>query len=177
MFVYATMGSEETGVRSECGRSMFDRDVTRRNVLTTSTGLVAAATGLAAFSGSAAAHWEQELDIDVKPGSERNPIDPQSRGVTPVAVLATDAFDPTDEDVRYRFGSPEAVENGGGVNPVCRRVEDVDGDGNDDLVLSFRTAEAGFSGDDEEAVLYWDRDESREHGLSGRDAVTMVGSR
>lgn len=156
---------------------MFERNATRRTVLKSAAGLAAASAGLAAFSGSAAAHWEQELDIDVKPGSDRNPINPRSGGVTPVAVLATDAFDPTDEDVCYRFGSSEAVEDGGGANPARHRVEDVDGDGNDDLVLFFRTAEAGFDDDDEAAALYWDRDESREHGLSGRDAVTIVGDR
>lgn len=155
---------------------MFDRDATRRDVLTTATGLVAAATGLTVFSGSAAAHWPDELEIDVKPGGDRTPINPRSRGVTRVAVLATEAFDPTAEDVRYRFGSPAEVADGGGANPVRHRVKDVDGDGNDDLVLFFRTAEAGFDGDDEEAALQWDRDDDREHGLSGRDAVMMVGN-
>lgn len=156
---------------------MSNRDVTRRTVLTTAAGLTAASTGLAAFSGSAAAHWEPDLEIDVEPGSARNTINPRSRGVTRVAVLTTDAFDPTEEEVRYRFGSPEEVENGGGAKPIRHRVEDVDGDGTDDLVLFFRTAETGFRGDETEAVLYWDRDEGREHGLSGRDAVTTVGSR
>jgi hypothetical protein len=156
---------------------MSKRDVTRRTVLKSAAGLVAASAGLAAFSGSAAAHWEPDLEIDVKPGSDRNAINPRSRGVTRVAVLATDEFDPTEEDVRYRFGSPEEVENGDGANSIRNQVKDVDGDGNDDLVLFFRTAEAGFRGDETEAVLYWDRDEGREHGLSGRDAVTLVGDR
>lgn len=156
---------------------MSDRDVTRRTVLKSATGLLAASAGLAAVSGSAAAHWEPGIEIDVKPGGDRNAINPRSRGVTRVAVLATDAFDPTEEDVRYRFGSPEAVESGGGANPVRHRVKDVDGDGRDDLVLFFRTAETGFDGDETEALLHWDRGEEREHGLSGRDAVTLVDDR
>lgn len=30
----------------------------------------------------------------------------------------TTVFDPTDRAVRYRFGAPETVENGGGARPV-----------------------------------------------------------
>lgn len=69
------------------------------------------------------------------------------------------------------------MENGGGAKPVRHRVEDVDGGGSDDLVSLFRTAGAGLDGDDGKAVLHWDRDESREYGYSGRNAVAAVGSR
>ena len=151
------------------------RHHTRRTVLRTTVGLAAATTGLAALAGPAAAHFPKELEIDVKPGNDRNPINPRNRGVTTVAVVATDTFDPTDEDVRYRFGSPEILEGGGGAHPVHHRVHDVDGDGHDDLVLRFRTAEAGFDHGDTEAELRWDRDETREHGLSGRDGIRTVG--
>lgn len=148
---------------------------TRRTVLRTTVGTTVATTGLAAFTGPAAAHFPEELDVDVRPGSERNPVNPRSDGVTTVAVLANDAFDPTSEDVRYRFGSPEAVANGGGARPVSHRVHDVDGDGHADLVLRFRTAETGIGHGDAEAELRWDRDETREHGLSGRDGIRTVG--
>ncbi len=151
------------------------RHHSRRTVLRTTAGLAAATTGLAAFAGPVAAHFPEELDIDVKPGDEGNTINPRSRGVTAVAVLHNEAFDPPSADVRYRFGPPEAVAGGGGASPVRHRVEDVDGDGQDDLVLQFRTAEAGFDHDDEVAELHWDRDESHEHGLSGRDDVRTVG--
>lgn len=153
---------------------MFERNATRRTVLTTATGLAAASTGLAAFSGSAAAHWEDELDIDVEPGSDQGTTNPRSRGLTRVAVLTTESFDPIEEDVRYRFGTPEAVENGSGATPIRHHTEDVNGDGDDDLVLFFRAAEADFDADDEEALLHWDRDESREHGLSGRDVAPIA---
>ena len=147
----------------------------RRTVLRTTAGLAAATTGLATIAGPAAAHFPAELDIDVKPGNDGNPINPRSRGVTTVAVLHNEAFDPTSEDVRYRFGSLDVVADGGGASPVRHRVEDVDGDGHDDLVLQFRTSEAGFDHGDDEAELRWDRDESREHGLSGRDEIRTVG--
>lgn len=151
---------------------------TRRTMLKTTAGVGFAASGLGLLTGSAAAHFPAELTVDVKPGSDDNPINPRSNGVISVAVLQTDAFDPTSEDVRYRFGAPEVVGNGGGSQPAHGgHVEDVNGDGRKDLVLHFPINEAGFDGDESEGELRWDRDESREHGLSGRDSVTIVGRR
>lgn len=154
---------------------MSNHDVARRTVLKTAAGLAAATAGAAAFAGAAAAHFPRDLDIDVEPGSEENRINPESRGVTRVAVLQNDAFDPTSQDVRYRFGPPDVVAAGDGATPVRHRVADADSDGRDDLVVQFRTDEAGFDGDEEEAELRWDRTEDREHGLSGGDDVTLVG--
>lgn len=154
---------------------MSDHHPTRRTVLRTTAGLAAATAGLAAVTGSAAAHFPADLDVDVKPGSEENPIDPRSDGVTSVAVLRNDDFDPTAEDVRYRFGAPDVVADGGGATPVGHQIRDVNGDGRDDLVLQFPTDECGFEHGDDEAELRWDRDTSREHGLSGRDEIRTVG--
>ena len=39
------------------------------------------------------------VDIDVKPGSDLNPINPMSRGVIPVAILGSDTFNVLDVDV------------------------------------------------------------------------------
>lgn len=154
---------------------MTEHDSTRRTVLRTTAGLAVATTGLAATTGSAAAHFPRELDVDVKPHSTENTINPRSNGVIRVAVLATDEFDPTDADVRYRFGAPDVVAGGGGATLVHHHTEDVDGDGRDDLVLQFRTQETGFEHGDDEAELRWDRDDSRQHGLSGRDEIRTVG--
>jgi hypothetical protein len=40
-----------------------------------------------------------QVDIDIKPGSDTNPINPTSRGVIPVAILGSDTFDVADVDV------------------------------------------------------------------------------
>lgn len=141
-----------------------------------SSGLAATAVGIATLSGQVAAHFPADLTIDIKPGSEENPINPDSRGVIPVAVLQTDEFDPTSEDVRYRFGAPDVVADGGGARSAHGgHVEDVNGDGNDDLVLHFPTEETGFDGDESEGRLEWERTEAGHHGLSGTDTVTIVG--
>lgn len=107
----------------------------------------------------------ENLAIDVDPGSEENRINPRSGGVANVAVLTNDAFDPLDADVRYEFGAREAVEDGDGAAPVRRCVRDANGDGRDDLVLQFRTADCGFDGDESEAELRWYRNEERTRSL------------
>lgn len=155
-----------------------ESSTSRRSVLRAGTGLVAATLGAVAVSGQAAAHFPEGLAVDVRPGSDDNPINPDSRGLVPVAVLATDAFDPTEEDVRYRFGAPDVVADGGGARPARGgHVEDVDGDGRDDLVLQFPVEDTGFDGDESAARLEWERTEAGHHGLSGTDAITIVGRR
>lgn len=152
------------------------RSTTRRRLLRTGAGATATALGVVALGGRAAAHFPPGLDVAVKPGSDRSPINPRSNGVTPVAVLGTDEFDPASEAVRYRFGAPDVVEAGGGARPAhAGHVEDVNGDGRPDLVLHFPTAEAGFDGDESEARVEWERTADGHHGRSGTDAVTIVG--
>lgn len=152
--------------------------VGRRGFLRAGAAVAVGTVGVATVGGRAAAHFPPGLDVDVRPGSRTNPIHPDSRGVVPVAVRRTDGFDPTSEDVRYRFGAPDVVGDGGGARPVHDGLElDGDRDGRDDLFLLFPTADAGFDGDESEARLEWEETEAGEHGLSGTDAVTIVGRR
>ena len=77
--------------------------------------------------------------IDVKPGSFPNAINPASRGVIPVAILTTSHFDAASVDpTTVRFGPAAAV-------PVGSRLDDVDSDGDLDLVLHFATASSGIA--------------------------------
>ena len=90
-----------------------------------------------------------EVEIDIKPGSDENPINLKSMGVITVAILTTDDFDATAVD-------PMSVEFGPGGATECHErghIEDVDEDGDLDMVLHFRTQETGIEWDDTEAYL------------------------
>jgi hypothetical protein len=79
--------------------------------------------------------------VDIKPGEFPNSINPASKGVIPVAILTTDTFDATTVDpFSITFGPNRALE-------VHRRshVEDVDKDGDLDLVLHFSTQATGIT--------------------------------
>jgi hypothetical protein len=81
--------------------------------------------------------------IDIKPGSDRNPINCSGKGngVIPVAILTTDEFDAQGVDcMSVRFGPLGAYETHG----KCH-LEDVDDDGDVDLMFHFRRNETGVA--------------------------------
>jgi hypothetical protein len=156
---------------------------TRRNVLKMGAGAAAASIVVPVMSGTAAAHFhgpdKPYLDIDIKPESDKNHINPNSGGSVPVAVIQTDTFDPTSENVNYRFGAPDVVEDGDGARPLHDgHVQNVDGDGKCDLVLHFPMKETGFNGDEKFGNLHWEEGhKGAHHGLGGSDRVTIVGGK
>jgi len=89
------------------------------------------------------------VDIDIKPGSDPNSVNPFSRGVIPVAILTSEDFDAltVDED-SVRFGPDEAEKR-----HKRAHVEDVDNDGDLDLLLHFRTQDTGIALGDTEACV------------------------
>lgn len=88
--------------------------------------------------------------IDIKPGSEPNPINPISEGLIPVAILGSDTFDILDVDVTTLAfgpaGAPPAHEPGS-------HAEDVNDDGFTDLVSHYGTRESGISFGETEACV------------------------
>jgi hypothetical protein len=79
------------------------------------------------------------VHLEVRPGSAENPINPKSNGVIPVAILGTNSFDASFVDqASVRFGPNQALAQGKG------QLADVNGDGLLDLVLHFRTQDAGI---------------------------------
>ena len=90
--------------------------------------------------------------VDVKPGSDENPINLKSKGVIPVAIYTTEGFDATTVDPStVKFGPSEA-------SPVHYAFEDVDEDGDVDMILHFRTQSTGISVDDTEVTLTGETD-------------------
>lgn len=88
-----------------------------------------------------------EVQIDIKPGSDQNSINLKSKGVVPVAVLTTDDFDFDAATI-----DPATIEFAGAA-PVRWKLTDVDDDGDDDMILHFRTQELDLDQDSTEATL------------------------
>jgi hypothetical protein len=107
--------------------------------------------------------------LDIKPGTVPNPINPKSHGVIPVAILTTSTFDATTVDpMSVRFGPRGAKEahNKG-------HIEDVNRDGEPDLVLHFKIQATGITCGDTSASL---TGETRDGDpIQGSDAITTVG--
>ena len=93
-----------------------------------------------------------EVEIDIKPGSDPNSINPKSKGKIAVAILSTADFDAPNEVDKDsltfgRTGDEESL-------AFCTKSnEDVNGDGLDDVVCHFNTQDTGFEVDDTEGIL------------------------
>ncbi|MFC7029251.1 hypothetical protein ACFQJ5_19485 [Halomicroarcula sp. GCM10025324] len=161
----------------------------RRRLLKGTAGVAATAVAIPTVSGLAAAHFPNELDIDVQPDNADNFIDVDEHDEVEVAVHPAEflngdgereTFDPTTETVRYRFGSRSTVDDGGGARPEgdgdVRELDGHHGESHEALVLTFPVDEMGFDGGEETAWLYWERDESGEHGYAGMDSVSIYGT-
>jgi len=119
-----------------------------------------------------------DVYIDIKPGSNPNPISSKKNGVVPVAILTTDTFDATQVD-------PETVIFAG-ASPVRWSLEDVlvspeypDGpasgpDGDIDLLLFFNAQDLQLSNGDETASLTAMTFDGEE--ICGEDTVKLLGT-
>jgi hypothetical protein len=110
-----------------------------------------------------------EVPIDIKPGSFPNSINPKSNGVIPVAILTTQSFDATAIDpLSVRFGPKEAREAHGKGH-----IQDVNNDGEPDLVLHFRTQDTGIKCGDTSASLTGETSDG--DPIQGSDSIKTVG--
>ena len=78
-----------------------------------------------------------EVTIDIRPGSERNPVNPKSNGVLPVAILSSATFDATQADpgTIYLEGAPVCSPSENGKYQASE--EDIDQDGLTDLMVKI----------------------------------------
>lgn len=114
--------------------------------------------------------------IDIKPGSDPNAINPNSKGDIPVAILTTStaAGEPLDFDATTV--DPQSVEfgpNGATESHGKGHIEDADGDGDLDMVLHFKTQETGIQCGDTEASLSGETTDGQD--ITGSDAIQTVG--
>ena len=109
-----------------------------------------------ATPGEEETEFEIALTIDIKPGSDRNSINPNSKGVIPVAILGSASFDVTTVDVTtLAFGPDGATPAHDLTDPLvyANHLQDVNGDGFTDLVSHYRTQDTGIAKGDTEACL------------------------
>ena len=90
------------------------------------------------------------IDLDIRPGSDPNAVNPFARGILPVAILGSDTFDVTDIDATtLAFGPGEAapIHSSGG------HAVDVNDDGYTDWVSHYRIEEVGAAAGDTELCV------------------------
>ena len=81
-----------------------------------------------------------EVPVDIKPGSDSNPLNVNSKGVLPVAILGTAAFDAMTVNastVVLTWPGITLPPRAEGVPPLRWAYEDVNGDGIMDIVLKY----------------------------------------
>jgi len=144
-------------------------DVTVLPVDTTNKVICGIVTSLSPF-----AIFEPPLavEIDIKPGSLVNPVNPKSKGTIPVAILSSHEFDAPGSVDRFsltfgRTGQEESLAFCAGS------AEDVNGDGFLDIVCHFYTQPARFRTGDAEGILQGKTIEGRI--IEGRDSVRIIG--
>jgi hypothetical protein len=117
-------------------------------------------TGLIFGSGLAVIH----VDIDIKPGSDPNSINLKSKGVVPMAVLTTGDFDASSIDpTTVRFADAQMVR---------WTLEDVDSDGDLDMLFHFKTQDLDLTQDSAEAILTGETNIGQ--SIEGTDTVRIV---
>jgi hypothetical protein len=105
-----------------------------------------------------------QITIDIKPGSYPNSINFKSNGVVPVAILSTIDFEATAVD-------PDTVLFAD-ASPVKWMMEDINQDGDMDLLLHFRTQELNLTQDSAEATLTGETTDGTH--ITGTDKVNIV---
>ena len=122
--------------------------------------LVAAAADTAVFSDFVVARYLGDpvaitVALDVRPGSATNPINLRAKGLVPVAILTTAAFDAASVDpATVCFGDDERPAERDCTEAHGRNhQEDVNGDGLVDLLFHFDIAESGIDPGDSRACL------------------------
>lgn len=113
--------------------------------------------------------------IDIKPGSERNPVNLKNRGVIPVAVFTTSTAAGESVDFDATTIDPSTVAFGPGGAPEAHargHEEDVDGDGDLDMVLHFDTRASDLACTDTSATLVGSTDAGMQ--FTGSDVVDPI---
>ena len=156
--------------------SLYEVDLlTGSTSLIGSFGFTTSGIGMAGLANTSAPVPEPvEVEIDIKPGSDPNSINCNNeKGVIAVAILTTDDFDATTVDhttVTFEGASETHVDKK--TDEPRRHEEDVDGDGDTDLVFHFRKGDTNLTCDSTEGTLIGETFDGQ--AIEGSDAVRMI---
>lgn len=92
------------------------------------------------------------IDIDIKPGSDRNPLNINGKGVIPVAILGNETFDVSIIDIQTLTLAGTMTAMTGQLYPSCG-LEYVNDDDYQDMVCHFRDDTSLWEPGDGEAKL------------------------
>jgi hypothetical protein len=95
-------------------------------------------------------------EIDIRPGSDSNPVNPTGNGTIPVAILGSETFDVMDVDVATLTFGPAAASPSHGLNGLDvfeGHLQDVNGDGFTDLLSHYRIQDTGIASGDTYACI------------------------
>jgi hypothetical protein len=112
------------------------------------------------------------VEIDIKPGSDPNSINLGSEGNVPIAIMTTADFDATNVDPETVSLAGASVGLKGKSNKLMASIKDVDGDGDDDLMLHIDIEEMDLMEGSSVAVLYGSTYDDIE--IKGIDSVNIV---
>lgn len=118
-----------------------------------------------------------EVDLDIKPGSDLNSINPRSKGTIPVAILSTESFnapEQVDKDSLTfgRTGDEESLHRRGRSGVSNCSAEDVNDDNLLDLVCHFETLKTDFQEGDTDGILKGQTVDGTP--IEGQDSVRIV---
>jgi len=114
------------------------------------------------------------VDIDIEPGSHPNSINClDENSVIPVAILTTDGFDATSVDhMTVSFEGAFEMHHDEASGEATRHEEDVDADGDIDLILHFRLADTSLDCESIEGHLVGQTLEG--YAIDGVDQVSPI---
>jgi hypothetical protein len=113
------------------------------------------------------------VSIDIRPGNDINPLNPDSNGNIPVAILGTDTFDVTTVDPATILLAEAGVKERGKNGDLMSFFRDVNKDGLTDLLVHIDAEGLVLDDDDIEAFLTGNTFDGTP--ISGSDAIRIVG--
>lgn len=113
----------------------------------------------------------RQVAIDIKPGSDPNSIQNDGNGVIPVAILTTDTFDASTVDP-FSVSLDGAVARVKGKSGKAGSLEDVDGDGDLDLVVHIEDVDGTYVAGDSVGILTAKTFSGED--ITGSDTIRLV---